>query len=199
MCATVIGLFSCHSKKPVEDVITSNIKKNKERKEKSPKNMAASYKNAMLWFPVHFVVCRLSSLIFAKCKWDVKIFPAQLQHSLTAEHNSAIWNINSKCQVLITGPQNESFCFCIDFLFCISVKKKERKENHRGIQGGILDVCVTEGSYSCSQLPATLSQHWKSLTEDQVHKEGWGKLSTRRKQILQSPGNASPQHSLCSL
>lgn len=186
MCATVIGLFSCHSKKPVEDVITSNIKKNKERKEKSPKNMAASYKTAMLWFPVHFVVCRLSSLIFAKCKWDVKIFPAQLQHSLTAEHNSAIWNINSKCQVLITGPQNESCCFCIDFLFCTSVKKKERKENHRG-------------SYSCSQLPATLSQHWKSLTEDQVHKEGWGKLSTRRKQILQSPGNASPQHSLCSL
>lgn len=31
----------------------------------------------------------------AKCKWDVRIFPAWIQHSLTAEHNSAIWKIST--------------------------------------------------------------------------------------------------------
>lgn len=31
----------------------------------------------------------------AKCKWDVRIFPAWIQHSLTAEHNSAIWKISA--------------------------------------------------------------------------------------------------------
>lgn len=160
-CDWVVTPFSCHSKKPVEDVITSNIKKNKERKEKSPKNMAASYKNAMLWFPVHFVVCRLSSLIFAKCKWDVKIFPAQLQHSLTAEHNSAIWNINSKCQVLITGPQNESCCFCIDFLFCTSFKKRKEKKIIEGYR---------EESWTCALQKGVIpvpnylhSQHFLSI------------------------------------
>lgn len=31
----------------------------------------------------------------AKCKWDVRIFPAWIQQSLTAEHNSAIWKIST--------------------------------------------------------------------------------------------------------
>lgn len=31
----------------------------------------------------------------AKCKWDVRIFPAWIQQSLTAEHNSAIWKISA--------------------------------------------------------------------------------------------------------
>lgn len=122
MCAIMIGLLFrfCVIEKSLSEMQLLPIQKRDFffKRKYSPQNTTASNKKkkkkAMLCFWVHFVVCRQISLIFAKCKWDVKIFPAQLQHSLTAEHNSAIWNINHECQVLITVPQNESSRIYID-------------------------------------------------------------------------------------
>ena len=127
MCAIMIWIatpFSCHSKKKrLSKIQALPIWKG----ENPPWNTFKSNITAL------GAICCVSELFFfvcvyfrgypAKRKWDVRIFPAQPQHSLTAEHNSAIWKISTAnikfwSQSLRYESNGGFFFFFLELSFC---------------------------------------------------------------------------------
>ena len=130
-------------------------------------------------------ICCVSELFFfvcvyfrgypAKRKWDVRIFPAQPQHSLTAEHNSAIWKISTaNIKFWSQSLRYESNGVFFGFFFGI--------------------VILQKGGYSSSKLLLLLPPHWNPQPEEGYARQAEGKWTNQRgKKKWLSPGNANPQ------